>query len=409
VGAGAVFTLGVLAALAVRSADRDIAPPPVERSAATRVRFLMEQQWLVRMKLARAELTRVALPLNSTGRIIAAPTHHATVASAVGGILTGTLPLVGESVTKDQVVARVAQTPTSAEALQMAVARATLEWESVRIEAERRRLTQLGNEARARMLLAIVEAEHAKRLFDHKAYSLNQYQQAQHDLKKAETDYDAAMQQLDALSRIELPSFDQGPVSAVHDVVSPLAGGIVKVLKSVGERVGAGEPIVEIVNLAKVWVETPIFERDLARLTEPVRARVATPAYGERVFHASLVDVGAVIDESRRAATVLFELRNPDRALKVGMQATVELETGETREAALLPREAVVEIDGRPHVYVLLSGEEFERRPVELADVIGDRVVVVEGLVAGERVATRGAFQIRLEEQKPTLPGQHTH
>jgi multidrug efflux pump subunit AcrA (membrane-fusion protein) len=119
--------------------------------------------------------------------------------------------------------------------------------------------------------------------------------------------------------------------------------------------------------------------------------------------------VGAVVDERSRAATVLFEVANPDRVLRIGMQANVRLETEESFEGILLPEDALLEVEGRSFVYVLRSGEEFERREVKLAESMGSSRVVVEGLAPGERLVSRGAQQIYLHELNPGPIASHVH
>jgi cobalt-zinc-cadmium efflux system membrane fusion protein len=384
-----------------------------ESKAATQsgggtVPFLMEQQWAIRMKLAVAEKAGFRRKVESTGRVVPAFRHYAVVASAISGILAGeSLPRVGQRVKKDSLIARVLDSP---EAQSLVTARAMLEIEKARLEAEKRRLTESANEAGARMLLAILEADHAQRLFDRKAYSLNQYQRVQHELKVAETDYDAAKRQLEALAAIVIGDLPETRESMTdYEVKAPLSGTVVALHKQLGERVGAGEPILEIVALERVWVEAPVFERDLPRIERAARISFTTAADPDRKFEGKLVDVGAVVDERSRAATVLFEVENPDRALRIGMQANVSLETEESFEGVLVPEEALVEVEGRNFVYVLRSGEEFERREVKLAEAMGATRVVLDGLPPGERFVTRGARQIYLHELNPGAPTSHTH
>jgi len=400
-----------LALFALRISRREETEPEPEAvtpSAGGTVPFLMEQQWAIRMKLAVAEKAAFHPKVESTGRVVPAFRHYAVVASSISGILAGeSLPRVGQRVKKDSFIARVLDSP---EGQSLATARAMLEIEKARLEAEKRRLTERTNEARARMLLAILEADHAQRLFDRKAYSLNQYQRAQHELKVAETDYDSAKRQLEALAAIVIADLPEAPESTgEYAVKAPLAGTVVALHKQLGERVGAGEPILEIVALERVWVEAPVFERDLPRIERAARVSFTTPADPERRFEGKLVDVGAVVDERSRAATVLFEVENRDRALRIGMQANVSLETEERFEGILVPEEALVEVEGRRFVYVLRSGEEFERREVKLADAMGATRVVLEGLSPGERFVTRGARQIYLHELNPGAPTAHTH
>ncbi len=105
----------------------------------------------------------------------------------------------------------------------------------------------------------------------------------------------------------------------------------------------------------------------------------------------------------------MFEVPNRERALRIGQQANVRLDAGERIEAFLIPKQAVIEAEGKRFVYVLRSGEEFERREVTLGDEHGDRVAVLQGLKAGERVVTQGAWQLRQHELRPSAPGAHTH
>lgn len=401
--------------------EKSVAAPATSNSTGT-VKFLMEQQWLIRMRLAEAEQQTVARQITSTGRVTPAVGHHAVVAPPVGGLIAGgALPRTGQRVTQGQVLVVLRQTPTAAEAAQIQASNVQLRVEHARLEAERRRLTQVANEARARMLLEIIEVEHAQRLFDKKAYSLNQYQMAQHNLKKAETDYDAAVQQISAFDVKDFPA--AGPAAAggttglgaavtpvSHEVRAPIGGTVVKVHKAMGEQVAPGEAILEIVDLKTVWVEAPIFERDLHRVNnQPVSARFTTTAYPAAEFKGTIKDIGAVIDEQTRAATVIFELPNADRRLRIGMQANVRLDAGEMVEALMIPTDAVIDNEGKKIVYVLLSGEEFERREVTLGEEYGNRVAILSGLRPGERVVTQGAYQLRLHELKPAAAGEHSH
>ena len=398
-----------IALFVVRISRRTVTEPEPKAatpSAGGTVPFLMEQQWAIRMKLAVAEKGSFRRKVESTGRVVPAFRHHAVVASSISGILAGeSLPRVGQRVRKDSLIARVLDSP---EGQSLSTARAMLEIERARLEAEKGRLTERTNEARARMLLEILEADHAQRLFDRKAYSLNQYQRAQHELKVAETDYDAAKRQLEALGAITLEPESPDTV-AEHSIEAPLSGTVVAIHKQLGERVGAGEPILEIVALERVWVEAPVFERDLGRIAGAARASFTTPADPDRTFEGKLLDVGALVDERSRAATVLFEVENPDRALRIGMQANVSLETEEAFEGIPVPEGALVEVEGRSFVYVLRSGEEFERREVKLAEAMGAARVVVDGLPPGERFVTRGARQIYLHELNPRATASHTH
>ena len=92
------------------------------------------------------------------------------------------------------------------------------------------------------------------------------------------------------------------------------------------------------------------------------------------------MNLGSVIDERSRATTAVFEVPNADRRLRIGMQANVRLDAQESVKVVMIPKEAVLENEGKKIVYVLLSGEEFQRREVEVGDEYGDKVAVLSGL-----------------------------
>ena len=188
-----------------------------------------------------------------------------------------------------------------------------------------------------RLNQAKIEYERAQRLYERKAYSLRQLQAAEADYKAMQANYDSAVQQHTALSNGPAANLTSLGTHTSYSANAPISGTVVKVSKAMGEQVAPGEQILEIVNLDAVWVEAPIFERDLSLLSRGARPLFTTSAYSDAEFEGKLVDVGAVIDEKSRAATVMFEAPNRDHRLKIGMQANVRLEIGEQSEALLIP------------------------------------------------------------------------
>ena len=373
--------------------DAEAIPPSVESTGL--VPFRMEQQWLIRMKMALAEEAKLSPQIYSTGRVIASPANRALVAPPVGGIIEGrSLPRIGERVMRGQLLATLLQTPTAAEAAQIRI-------ENSRVDAERRRLAQGEIEARARLNAAAAEADRAKRLLEKKAYSQRQFEVAEADRKAAEATLAGMQEQIKALRAT--------PATSNYQIIAPISGTIVELKKAAGEEVHPGEPILEIVALDQVWVEAPIFEKDLGRVTRSVDATFTTAAYPDKEFHGRLINIGAFVDEQSRTAKVEFEVNNLAGELKLGMQANLRLSAGDKTTVLLVPKESVLDNEGKKIVYVLRSGEEFERRDVVLGDEYGDKIAILSGVKRGERVVTQGAYQLKLQELRPANAGAHTH
>jgi RND family efflux transporter MFP subunit len=356
----------------------------------------MEQQWLIKMKLAKAQEAELAPQIRSNGRIVPVPANRAIVAPPVGGILQGSvLPRIGQQVRQGQRIGTLLQTPTAAEAAQIQI-------ENTRIEAERRRLTQLEVEAEARLEEATHDLGRSRRLFEKKAYSAKALESDELARTAAAAQLEAVREQLKALHSLTA-------ANTSYEVVAPIAGTIVGVHKSNGEQVAPGESILEIVALADVWVEAPIFEKDLGKLATDVRAVFTTAAFPAKEFQGRLVSVNKVVDEHSRTAKAIFEVSNDSGELSIGMQANLRLDAGPRASVLLIPREAVLDNEGKKIVYVLISGEEFERREVVVGDEYGRQVAILSGVQPGERVVTQGAYQLKLQELRPANAGEHSH
>lgn len=421
IGLVAGFLVVALVAYMLTRREEEPAEAAAEATPTGTVTFLMEQQWLIRMKLARVEERQVARQLTTIGRVVPAANRQAVVAPPVGGLLAGTsLPRIGQRVSAGQTVAIVRQTATSAEAAQVRAAAAQVEAqnaqiavENARLESERRVAAAEVDAARSRLEFATKEADRAQRLYDRKAFSQRQLEEARATLATARANYEAAVQRRDSLAQARGVAPGRvasvGSANASLAVRSPLTGYVTKVHKSLGEQVNPGDAIIEVTDLDEVWIEAPIFEKDLVRLAGPARAFFSTLAFPNEEFPGELVDRGAVIDEQTRAATAVFRVVNAGRPFQIGMQANVRIDAGELVTAMVIPKEAVLDHEGKKIVYVLLSGEEFERREIEIGDEMGDVVTVLSGLERGERVVTQGAYQLKLQELRPADAGAHSH
>jgi len=380
-----------------------VTAPPA--SAVTTVPFTTEQQWAIRMKLAKVEPAVVARQIVVPGRIVPAAGRRAVVAPPVAGLITsGALPRVGQPVGRGETLATLQHIPTAAEAAQVEMSRI----DDLRLAAERRRATEVIPETEIRIAHARRELERARQLYEVKAIAQKQLEAAETEVKAAEAAHATAVAQRDALQGSGSRRSDAA-AQTTYSVTAPIAGTVTRVDKSPGEQVAAGEAILEIVSLETLWVEVPVFERDLPRLAASQRAAFTTVSLPGVDLSGRLVNRGAVIDPRTRTATLLFEIANPERRLPLGLTLDARLDVGERAQALLVPRQAVLEVEGKRLVYVLRSGEDFERREVVVGDEHGAKVAVVRGLTPGERVVTQGAWQLRQHELKPGGAGAHTH
>ncbi len=92
-----------------------------------------------------------------------------------------------------------------------------------------------------------------------------------------------------------------------------------------GDRVEAGQMLFEVADLATIWIEGEVYEKDIAMLQRGQTVEAAVDAFAGRVFEGRVSLVHPHVETSTRTLRVRFELANPDHMLRPGMFATVSL------------------------------------------------------------------------------------
>jgi membrane fusion protein, heavy metal efflux system len=100
---------------------------------------------------------------------------------------------------------------------------------------------------------------------------------------------------------------------------------------------------------------------------------------------------------------VRIDIDNPSMKLRPEMLGTSEIEVGGTQSLLLVPREALQQVNEQDVVFVRKSEDRFEIRPVRLGDSVNGKVIVLEGIKAGEAVVARGSFLLKSQLLKSSL------
>ena len=409
------------AAAAEQAAAKAAGPEP-----ANVVSFLMEQQWKIGMRLGQAQKRKLVRRLAIPGQVTAAQGASAVVSAPVSGRLLppadGKLPRIGDSVEAGQVLARVEPPLPATELYQLSANRAQvqamemelglreLDLETKALDVERSVI-----QSKAKLEYARRAMERAKEIQAKGAGSQKQYDEAEQDLTLAEAEATAAqaMQKASETSRERLNRLRLQTTTGPADMPAtgslqlllraPIAGRIVSVGPSEGEHIEAAtDAVFRIVNTDRVWIQAQIPEADLAGLPAQPGASITIASLPDKQIRvpgeagSRLVHLGSMVDPETRSIPVIYELANPQGLLRVGMFADVHLETQTAVDAVAVPEEAIVLDNGRPIAFVLVDGENFQRRDLEIGIRDNGLVEVLSGIQEGERVATRGAYVVKL-------------
>jgi multidrug efflux pump subunit AcrA (membrane-fusion protein) len=106
---------------------------------------------------------------------------------------------------------------------------------------------------------------------------------------------------------------------------------------------------------------------------------------------------------------IYYEFENPQNRIKVGMHVEAFIKIGKPINALAIPESALVSEDGLHTAYIQLEGEAFEKRILKTGIKDKGYIQILDGIQLGERVVTKGAYQIRLASISPDSEIGHGH
>lgn len=220
-----------------------------------------------------------------------------------------------------------------------------------------------------------------------------------------------------AVAAVELATAQLGQTQARLDelkitlsnttIVSPVDGFVGRRNLDQGAFAGANTPILSVVDIATVRMVSNLVEKDFKRVTPGVEALVEVDAFPGEQFAGVVSRVAPVFDAATRTASMEIEVPNPGYRLKPGMYARVRLTVDRRPDALTVPRNAVVDSEGRRGVF-LIDGQTAKFQPVTTGLQDNERIEILEGLTEGTRVITTGALALREGDRitPMNMPGQ---
>jgi RND family efflux transporter MFP subunit len=181
-------------------------------------------------------------------------------------------------------------------------------------------------------------------------------------------------------------------------VYAPAGGYITARNAFQGQKAGPETELYAIGDLSRVWVVADVFENDAANVRVGQSVAVGLPAENGKGFVARVSYIQPQIDPATRTLKVRIDAPNPAMQLKPDMFVDVEFQSASQRKLTV-PAEAVLDAGQRKTVFVDHGDGNLEPRQVEIGERLGERVEIVKGLKAGERIVTSGNFLIDSESQ----------
>jgi RND family efflux transporter MFP subunit len=338
------------------------------------------------VEVAKASRATIAEQILVVGNLIGAATVE--VVPKVSGRLQSVQVRLGDPVRQGQVIALVEDRE-----IQEQVKQAEASFEVARATVRQRE---------ADLTLARTNLERSRSLFSRQLLP-------QQTLDDTEARYQAATAQLD-LARAQ---FEQARARleelritlANTRIVSPVDGFVGRRHLDPGAFVGPNSPVVSVVDIRTVRLVVNLVEKDLRRVDAGTPAVTEVDAYPGEQFVGRVARVAPVLDPATRTAEIEVEIPNPSFRLKPGMYARSRLTIGQREHALVVPRNAVVDLEGRRGVFVFdRDARQARFRPVEVGLQDDRQAEILGGLDDGQTVITTGAAALR-DGDPVLLPG----
>lgn len=245
-----------------------------------------------------------------------------------------------------------------------------------------------------------------KDLYEKKISSQADYLAALSEVNAAQAAYAAADKKL------RLFGLETGHIEAIKNekengsfgdlfVYAPQAGTIISQNISVGQIVNTAESLYTIADLTRLWVWCDVYEKDLAILHDlsaddrPLSARIKVKAFEPFGFQGEVDFIGHLMDEHTRTVKLRVQADNPEKKLRSGMFADVEIAIPLDGRILAIPASAVMTDAGETFAFQHWKDDLWVRRDVAVGGTYGDVVELLGGIPHGATVVTSGAFMLK--------------
>jgi RND family efflux transporter MFP subunit len=170
------------------------------------------------------------------------------------------------------------------------------------------------------------------------------------------------------------------------EIRAPFDGIVEKRLVNLGELVKAQMPVMAVVRVDPLKVVAEIPEKMAPWIKEGQPVQLQVDAYPDRTFIGKVSRISPAVNPATRAFPFEALVPNQDAVLKPGTFARVHIESGKVDTVLTLPYEVMQYRYGVNRVFAI-DGDKVTARELKVGDRLGDRIEIISGVKAGDRVA----------------------
>ncbi len=343
----------------------------------------------VRVEVVRRDSVRRAVDVVGT----LAAVDQVTISSEADGKVSRILADLGDRVTAGQVLIKIdsEKQQYTYDQQQAALARALAQYGAT----DPQNLPDIektpdAQRANADLVQATQAFDRASELFKRTLVSQQAFDDARAALQSKRAIYNAALQNgknlRASIQASEATMKLAGRQLRDTDIRAPFDGFVEKRLVNLGELVKTQMPVMAVVRLNPLKVIAEIPEKMAPWISAGQAVDLQVDAYQGRNFTGKVSRISPGVNASTRAFPFEALVPNTDTVLKPGTFARVHIESGKMDDVLSVPYAALQYRYGVNRVFVV-NGDKLAMRELSVGERLGDRIEVVSGVKAGERVA----------------------
>jgi len=178
---------------------------------------------------------------------------------------------------------------------------------------------------------------------------------------------------------------------------APITGVVTKFNVTSGQRVASGSEVGQVVELSQVYVDANAFEGDVSRLKTGDRIEVTSTSIPGQKFHGRIRYIGQQVNPQTRTINVRSQIDNPKGYLRPDTFVDVTVSLPTRTDAVVIPEKALLTL-GNEEFVMLADGDNYRKQPVVIGLRSSDKIEILKGVSAGQRVVTEGNLLLESRE-----------
>jgi hypothetical protein len=160
------------------------------------------------------------------------------------------------------------------------------------------------------------------------------------------------------------------------------------------EAAGFHPEVLRNAAVGSVYLTCDIPENQFSNMQEGSSCQIQFTAFQDKTFVGIIDDVAEVVDNATRMVKLRIRMKNPNSEMKAGMFSMISFGLREGNHMTI-DKYSLVTIQGKSYVFKKSGPMSFQRVEVQIGHQIGDRVIVLSGIQAGDEIATSGVIQLK--------------